>query len=1024
MAVASSAADSAAVGNNRKCLDRWNDFIPAKKFNGAKNGYVFQQGNQGLGYYPNKRRSSKNDFIQSNNVGPRNGYTFKNGPNGKGYYKIRRNNGTGGGGSGGGSMPMQQFIFGGGGGGGFGGGGGGSGGGGANANALKMNRNRLQKEMKELQGKLMRNKFKTVAEKVMAKKKFNKKQAEFKAAFLKERAELQKKINNAEGGEKNKLKANLLRMSEEMKSVIGEKNKKIKEIEEELEGANSLLMNVGRKLVAQENELKNANVARNQAIKNKANANRMIANRMKNQTNALLNSLNKMKMNTAFLKAKKTAIFNRNNGINMEKAKKFINKLKDKQKTALNNLRGKIEQAGNNSAEKQRLQSQLEKVMKNANAAKTKANANKANANAKAAAAIANRNKKGNEMNKALQEKNANKEAALAAKNLANKAIRQVIINNKNAQLKNAKRNLENAQAKAEQNLANATQAAKNAATKQAQNAARRNIEAAQEALKLAQEQVERQTENMKNKNKKLKNAEMNRKIAQGEANRKNKNKQNALNQQKEALNENLKRQLAEKQEALNAQLKNARNEARKAGGANAKANANAEIEKIKAKLEKVKTNALRQQKAAMIVQGAFKRAKNRESDRAGAYNQGITDGRASTINNPLYATVAQKAANNGNNNATQKAANKLRNRINSIKPLKPKPGSRVSFGVNTSVRNTRPGERSKVNAEGFTEENPRRARPKTNSNRKAINQAVQQNRKKPGFNENKLKAAQKQLKANIEGRKNLGNIKNIIELNELRKKTGGIVSTNRKGRITRLADRPEMINEGNENKNFGILVNRLKPNKPKLKEALQKVREDKVRTNARLAAKELEMRKKLGRLQGANRVRESRRQAANKERQGGKEQKQVAGLFKVGKKVNVKRMMKQRDANRDEEVRKVGAQLESREARKQAEEAQRKARLDKKKKELTNLAMGGGVLTKTPSNFNNQNFRNVISKLTVNNLEVMVNRESDVNAEPFVDQVKNDIKEKIAAKKPTKIPITNSNSNSNSEANGSPPVN
>ena len=130
---------------------------------------------------------------------------------------------------------------------------------------------------------------------------------------------------------------------------------------------------------------------------------------------------------------------------------------------------------------------------------------------------------------------------------------------------------------------------------------------------------------------------------------------------------------------------------------------------------------------------------------------------------------------------------------------------------------------------------------------------------------------------------------------------------------------------------------------------------------------------------------------------------------------------MKQRDANRDEEVRKVGAQLESREARKQAEEAQRKARLDKKKKELTNLAMRGGVLTKTQSNFNNQNFRNVISKLTVNNLEVMVNRESDVNAEPFVDQVKNDIKEKIAAKKPTKILITNSNSNSNSEANGSP---
>jgi hypothetical protein len=29
------------------------NFIPAKKFNGEKKGYVFKQGNQGLGYYKN-----------------------------------------------------------------------------------------------------------------------------------------------------------------------------------------------------------------------------------------------------------------------------------------------------------------------------------------------------------------------------------------------------------------------------------------------------------------------------------------------------------------------------------------------------------------------------------------------------------------------------------------------------------------------------------------------------------------------------------------------------------------------------------------------------------------------------------------------------------------------------------------------------------------------------------------------------------------------------------------------------------
>ena len=73
--------------------------------------------------------------------------------------------------------------------------------------------------------------------------------------------------------------------------------------------------------------------------------------------------------------------------------------------------------------------------------------------------------------------------------------------------------------------------------------------------------------------------------------------------------------------------------------------------------------------------------------------------------------------------------------------------------------------------------------------------------RTKPGFNKNKLKAAQKQLKANIKGRKNLENIKNIIGKQKLAKKY--IVSTwkPRTGQIT-INDRLETINEGGNNRN------------------------------------------------------------------------------------------------------------------------------------------------------------------------------------------------------------------------------
>ena len=935
-------------GGRRQEIGPRNDFIPAKKFNAAKipPGYVFKTGNQGTGYYPNRppRRVNNNRLNNNNRRDGRSGRSGRNGRNGRNGRSGRNGlNGRNGGGSGGG--------------------GGGSGGGGANANALKMNRNRLQKERNELQKKLMRNKFKSSAEKVMAKKKFNKIQAEWKAAFLKERAELQKKINNAPNAvERNKLKANLLKMSNEMTNVIGKKNKVIEEKERAIAEVQEKLAMNRFKTIEEREKAKNE--------RNKLQKDLTFMQELVEVQNILFNDLgNKLKNANTKLGNKNVELQEKNAALigaafNAERNRQATNaslgeliRAKTKQNAKVKNLQNKLQNANLTKEERNKLRTKLNNAESERKRLKEKSNENR------------------KELEKLAVEgskKNANKEAALAAQ-------------------AKAEQNLANAKKNAENKLANAQQEARNAATKEAQMAARKNIEAAQAALKLAQEQVNRQTKNMKNKNKKLSIAEMNRNIAQGVANRKNKNKQNALRQQKEALNaqlknaeskarnaggaaakananakieeikanlekvktnalnqqkatmnENLKRQLAARNENLKRQLNNAESKARNAGGANAKAKANAEIKNIKAKLEKVKTNALRQQKAAMTIQGAFKRAKNRKNVKARAYNQGKIDGRANTINNPLYVNAARKAANKGNK-ATQKAANNLQETMKSIKRL---PQKKVSFGVNNPRT---PGAGPEVNAEGFTKVNSRKARRRTNSNRKAINQA-------------------------------------------------GI----------------------NQAQNFKTIISKLQPRnyKPggsKFKRAGKQVQAGRVLTNARLAAKQKANSNRLKGLTGANRVRESRRQAANKERQGGKEQKQVAGLFKVGgKKVNAnpKRMMNKRAANRDVKIGKVQAQLESGEARKQAEEAQRKA-LDKKKKELTKLAMSGDVLTKTPSNFNNQNFRNVISKLTVNNLEVMVNRESDVNAEPFVDQVKNDIKEKITAKKPTKIPITNSNSNS-----------
>ena len=497
--------------------------------------------------------------------------------------------------------------------------------------ALKMNRNRLQKERNELQKKLMRNKFKSIAEKAAAKEKFNKKQADLKAAlnleknaaqkqFKKERAELQKKINNAPTKEeKNKLEANL-------KNVIGEKNKKIEEIEEFLLRQSSLLNFTLENLTVKNAKLKNANVARaaanrsrNQAIQNKANANTKLAAK---------------------------------NNMIKKREQEF-----EKAKGEVENLQNKLKQTKLTREERNKLRTNLE--------------AAKANAEEK------------------------NQAYKVQKKQIENLAME---VSNRNAELIGARR----ARAQAEKNLANA-KAAANAATGNAKLKANDEIKKAQNELKEAQQSMENLHRTLR--------VERNRNLAEQKATM-NANR----NEKLAAKNANLNRRLAEKQEALNAQLKNARNEARKAGGA-AKANANAKIKNIKANLEKVKTNALNQQKAAMTVQGAFKRAKNRKK----AYNQGKIDGRASTRNNPLYATAAQKAANNGK---TQKAANNLRNKINSIKPLpkyvtKP-PDPKVSFGVKNP---TIPGAGPKVNAEGW--EKPKKTRPMSNSNRAAFKQAA-----------------------------------------------------------------------------------------------------------------------------------------------------------------------------------------------------------------------------------------------------------------------------------------------------------
>ena len=97
----------------------------------------------------------------------------------------------------------------------------------------------------------------------------------------------------------------------------------------------------------------------------------------------------------------------------------------------------------------------------------------------------------------------------------------------------------------------------------------------------------------------------------------------------------------------------------------------------------------------------------------------------------------------------------------------------------------------------------------------------------------------------------------------------------------------------------------------------------------------------------------------------------------------------------------------EAEEKKKRANKAEAEKRAEKKRKfleikknELTKLATEKGVLN-TESDFSKQKFRVVISKLTVKNLEKEYNNDNEVAAEPFVNQVKNDIMEKAKKKEP-----------------------
>ena len=72
--------------------DEGEDFIESTDFEGTKNGYIYKNGDKGLGYYKDVVEKPKKvespDFIESTDFeGSKNGYIYKNGDQGLGYYK-------------------------------------------------------------------------------------------------------------------------------------------------------------------------------------------------------------------------------------------------------------------------------------------------------------------------------------------------------------------------------------------------------------------------------------------------------------------------------------------------------------------------------------------------------------------------------------------------------------------------------------------------------------------------------------------------------------------------------------------------------------------------------------------------------------------------------------------------------------------------------------------------------------------------------------------------------------------------
>ena len=105
--------DLVSIKRTEELMDKMNriqiNFIPAAKFEGAKKEYIFKHGDQGLGYYTDRYTVAMNNletgdgqdssgvegdksvhFIPAKTFsGAKKGYVFKNGEQGLGYYTDR-----------------------------------------------------------------------------------------------------------------------------------------------------------------------------------------------------------------------------------------------------------------------------------------------------------------------------------------------------------------------------------------------------------------------------------------------------------------------------------------------------------------------------------------------------------------------------------------------------------------------------------------------------------------------------------------------------------------------------------------------------------------------------------------------------------------------------------------------------------------------------------------------------------------------------------------------------------------------